>query len=125
MGLRAVGRVFRPTKYVGLLIVAVLVPAVSFGLAQPGAALNNPKMGALTDAFPGTSLNSALWTSYGTVALAEGVVTLTDAGNTAQYSGIKSLALYDLTDSQLEAQLVSAGTQATSAQAAARPSMFL
>jgi Glycosyl hydrolase family 12/Transposase len=77
----------------------------------------NRKMGTLSDTFPGTSLNGALWDSYGTVALAEGIVTLTDVAYTAQYSGIKSLALYDLTDSRLEAQLVSAGTQAASTQA--------
>ena len=81
------------------------------------AAAGNPEMGTLSDTFPGTSLNGALWHAYGTVALAGGIVTLTDVGRTAQYSGIKSLAQYDLTDSQLEAQLVSAGAQADSTQA--------
>src|SRR5579863_10405444 len=81
------------------------------------AANPNRKMGTLTDTFPGTSLNDALWDSYGITALAGGIVTLTDVAYTPRYSGIKSLALYDLTNSQLEAQLVSAGTQATSTQA--------
>jgi Glycosyl hydrolase family 12 len=75
-------------------------------------------MGTLSDAFRGTSPNSALWNSFGTMALSKGIVTLTDVANTASYSGIKSRALYDLTNSQLEVQLVSAGTQEASTQAA-------
>lgn len=63
------------------------------------------KMDILSDTFSGTSLDGALWDSYGAVALAEGIVTLTDVAYTARYSGIKSLAPYDLTDSKLEAQL--------------------
>jgi hypothetical protein len=102
----------------GGLAAAFAVTAASGGLAACASAGASPKkMDTLSDTFPGTSLNSALWDSYGTVALAEGIVTLTDVAHTAQYSGIKSLALYDLTDSQLEARLVSAGTQAASTQA--------
>jgi hypothetical protein len=74
-------------------------------------------MVALSDTFPGTSLDDALWNSYGTVALAEGVVTITDTAYAAQYSGIKSLGTYDLTASQLAARLVSAGTQPANTRA--------
>jgi hypothetical protein len=97
-------------------LVAVSAMTTGVGLAACANA-NRLKMGTLSDTFRGTSLNGALWNSYGTVALAEGIVTLTDIAHTAQYSGIKSRALYDLTDSQLEAQLVSPGTQAASTQA--------
>lgn len=77
----------------------------------------NRKMHALSDTLPGRSLNGALWDVFGSVALDGGIVTVTDVAYSARYSGIKSLALYDLTDSQLEAQLVSAGSQAASTQA--------
>jgi Glycosyl hydrolase family 12 len=89
-------------------------------VAEGGLAACTPqesKMGALSDTFPGTSLNGALWASYGTVALAEGIVTLTDIARRARYSGIKSLGRYDLRDSQLQARLVSAGPQAANTQA--------
>lgn len=85
------------------------------GLAA--CASRESKMGALSDTFPGTSLDGALWNSYGTVALAGGIVTLTDIAHTARFSGIRSQALYDLTDSQLQAQLVSAGPLAANTQA--------
>jgi Glycosyl hydrolase family 12 len=94
-----------------------VVSAMTTGVGLAACADPKLKMGTLSDTFPGTSLNGALWHSYGTVALAGGIVTLTDVARTARYSGIKSLARYDLTDSQLEAQLVSAGTQAASTQA--------
>ena len=97
-------------------LAAVCVVTVG-GVGLAGCASPNQKMGTLSDTFPGTSLNGALWDFYGTVSLAEGIVTLTDTAYTASYAGIKSLAPYDLTDSQLEAQLVSAGTQAASTQA--------
>lgn len=91
--------------------------AMTTGAALAACAGQNRKMGTLSDTFPGTSLNGALWDSYGTTALAGGVVTLTDVAYTAQYSGIKSVSRYDLTSSQLEAQLVSAGRQAAATQA--------
>lgn len=86
-----------------------------FGCADPTQPIQ--KMGELSDTFPGSSLNGGLWNSYGSVALAGGIVSLTDVAYTAQYSGIKSLAPYDLTNSQLQVRLVSAGTQAASTQA--------
>jgi len=98
----------------GLAAVSAVMVAGG-GLAA--CASRESKMGALSDSFPGTSLNGALWGSFGTVALAKGIVTLTDIAHSARYSGIKSLALYDLTDSHLQAQLVSAGPQAASTQA--------
>ncbi len=94
-----------------------VVSAMTTGVGLAGCSNPTLKMGTLSDTFPGTKLNGALWHAYGTVALAGGIVTLTDVARTAQYSGIKSLAQYDLTDSQLEAQLVSAGAQADSTQA--------
>jgi hypothetical protein len=93
------------------------VSAMTAGAGLAACSSSNLKMGTLSDTFPGTSPNGALWDSYGTVALAQGIVTLTDVAHAAKYSGIKSLARYDLTDSQLETQLVSAGTQAASTQA--------
>jgi hypothetical protein len=98
-------------------LVAVSAMTTGVGLAACANPNPNRKMGTLSDTFPGTSLNDAPWDFYGTVALAGGIVTLTDVAYTARYSGIKSLALYDLTNSQLEVQLVSAGTQAPGTQA--------
>ena len=91
--------------------------AVTAGVGLAACANPIRKTSTLSDTFPGTSPNDALWNSYGAVALAGGIVTLTDGAPAARYSGIKSLARYDLTDSQLEVQLVSAGTQAPSTQA--------
>jgi hypothetical protein len=100
----------------GGLVGVCAVMAASVGLAACSSS-SSKKMGTLSDTFPGTSLNGALWQPFGQVTLDEGIVTLTDYAYTARYSGIKSLALYDLTDSQLEALLVSAGDQAGSTQA--------
>jgi hypothetical protein len=88
------------------------LPACATSIPGP-----TPKMGTLSDTFAGTSLNGALWHAYGNVTLAGGIVTLTDVARTTQYSGIRSLARYDLTDSQLQGQLISAGAQAASTQA--------
>jgi Glycosyl hydrolase family 12 len=100
----------------GGLATACAVTVAGVGLAAC-ASPSLKKMGTLSDTFPGTLLNGALWEPYGKLTLAEGIVTLTDVAYTVRYSGIKSLAFYDLTDSQLEARLVSAGTQAASTQA--------
>jgi hypothetical protein len=101
----------------GLAAVLAVIAAWDGLTACANPNPNPKKMGTLSDTFGGTSLNGALWDSYGTVALAEGILTLTDVADSARYSGIKSVALYDLTDSQLEAHIVSAGTQAASTQA--------
>src|SRR3712207_4759885 len=78
---------------------------------------SNRKMGTLSDEFVGSSLDRARWDSYGNVTLAGGIVTLSGVAHSAEYSGIKSLAVYDLTDSQVTARLVSAGARAGSTQA--------
>jgi hypothetical protein len=93
------------------------VSAMTAGASLAACSSSNLKMGALSDTFPGNSPNGALWKSYGTVAVAQGIVTLTDVAHAAKYSGIKSLAQYDLTASQLAAQLISAGTQEAGTQA--------
>ena len=99
--------------------LAVVSAGTMASLGVTACADSSPleKMDTLSDTFPGTSLNGALWGTYGTVALTGGIVTLTDSAHSARYSGIKSLARYDLTESHLEARLVSAGMQAPGTQA--------
>ena len=82
---------------------------------QPGAV---PKMATLTDAFPGTSVDTTKWTAFpaagGSVGVSGGLLSLTDTASAALFSVLQSNAAYDLTGSYLLAQLASAGTQAAS-----------
>jgi hypothetical protein len=76
------------------------------------------KMVTLTDAFPGTTLNTSNWTSTGTVTVDDGVLTITDVADEVEYNGIKSAAAYDLTSSQFAVNLLSTGTAESTTSAA-------
>jgi hypothetical protein len=74
-----------------------------------------PAISTLADTFLGTTLNTALWTACpdgasGSVVLSNGLY-LTDTVSTINYDFIESNSLYDLTNSAVYVQLVSAGTQ--------------
>ena len=76
------------------------------------------KAATLQDGFPGTTLNTALWTPVrtGTVVVNDGL-SLTGTASSATYAGIKSNTIYDLTSSEIFIELADAGTQAATTQA--------
>ena len=66
----------------------------------------------LTDPFTGGSMNSSLWTSFGSTITWTGAhLDIANTVNSSGYSGLSSVATYDLTGSEIYVQLVSAGTQ--------------
>ena len=87
--------------------------AVQYSFLPPSAA----KMATLTDAFPGSAVDTTKWTAFpsagGSVSVSGNVLSLTDTASTAAFSVLQSNASYDLTGSYLLASLASAGTQAT------------
>ena len=90
--------------------------SVTIGGTPPPAAA---KAADLQDEFPGTTLNTALWTPVptgtGSVVVNNGLY-LTDTADSAAYVAIKSNTVYDLTGSEVFIELASAGRQAATTQ---------
>jgi hypothetical protein len=96
------------------LSVSVSVPVADAAGAADRVIL---KMDALTDNFPGTSVDATKWTAYGTTSVASSTLTLPDTANSTAYSGISSINYYDLTSSYFLAHITNGGSQFASTQA--------